>query len=67
LVEGNAEHPRDAGAEDVGVDEADPASALGERYREVDGDRRFPDPTLAAGDGEDVANPWKLVALGFWR
>ena len=45
------EHPRDREAVDVSVDDADPQALLGQGRREVDGDRRLADATLAGGHG----------------
>ncbi len=46
----HAEHARDREAPDVGVEHADGEPAGRERSREVGGDRRLPDATLAAAD-----------------
>ncbi len=51
---GHAEHHADAGAVDVGVEDADPGAFGLERQSEVDGGGGFTDATLAGGDGDDV-------------
>src|SRR5213080_2472581 len=48
----DAEHPGDARAVDVGVEEAGALAEARERQGEVGGDGRLADAALAAGDGE---------------
>ena len=59
-----AHHQRDVGAVDVGVDQSDALSELGERDGQVDGDRGFADPALTGSDGDDLGDSGKRYGLG---
>ena len=50
----DAEHAGEAGAVDVGVEQADVVAGLGEGDGDVDGGGGFADAALAGGDGDDV-------------
>ena len=50
----HAEHHADAGAVDVGVEDADPCTFGLESQSQVDGGGGFADTALAGGDGDDV-------------
>ena len=51
-----AQHARQAGAVDVGVQQADAQPLLRQRHGEVDRDRRLADAALAGGDRDDRAD-----------
>jgi hypothetical protein len=53
---GQAEHHRDAGAVDVGVEHADLAALGGQRERQVHRGGGLAHAALAGGDGDDVAH-----------
>jgi hypothetical protein len=50
----NAQHQRDAGAVDVGVEQARAEAELRQRQGEVDGDSALADAALAAAHGDDL-------------
>ena len=53
----DAEHVRDRVAVDVAVEHADLLAERGQRVREVGGERRLPDPSLARRDRDRRASP----------
>ena len=60
---GNPQHARHRRAIDVGVEHPDSEPVRLQAEREVGGDRRFADPALARGDGDDRADPGDRAAL----
>jgi hypothetical protein len=59
-----AEHARDRGAVDVGVEQADALAELFECDGEIDGNRRLADTALAARHGDDGADAFWPLRLG---
>jgi hypothetical protein len=56
VVGGQTQHARDAGPEDIGVDEPHPAADVSERERQIHGDGRLAHAALPAAHRDDVAD-----------
>src|SRR4029077_3269535 len=69
----DAKHQGDVGTVNVGVEEADLVSQLGQNDREIDRERRLPHSALARTDGNDSAHTrqrlrrWRLLCLSGTR